>query len=337
MTSTVGGRSPGLALPKSELLEMYRQMVLIRRFEEAAAEQYALGKIAGFLHLYIGEEAVAVGAIHAMDEGDHLVTHYRDHGYALALGLDAGPCMAELFGKSTGLVGGRGGSMHFAAASKNFWGGYAIVSGHLPIAVGLGLASRYLGERRVAVAIFGDGATNAGPFHEAMNLAALWKLPVLFLCENNLYGMGTAVEYASAVREMAKKACAYEMPAERVDGQDVLAVYEATKAALDHCRSNKGPYFLEALTYRFRGHSMADPEMYRTKEEVEEYRRQRDPIVLFRNRLIQEGITVMAELDDIDRDVDDIVAAAVRFADESPEPDPQTVTDHVYAGSARAS
>jgi pyruvate dehydrogenase E1 component alpha subunit len=314
---------------------MYRQMVLIRRFEEAAAEQYALGKIAGFLHLYIGEEAVAVGAIHAMDERDHLVTHYRDHGYALALGLDAGPCMAELFGKSTGLVGGRGGSMHFADARKNFWGGYAIVAGHLPIAVGLGLASRYLDERRVAVAIFGDGATNAGPFHEAMNLAALWKLPVLFLCENNLYGMGTAVEYASAVREMAKKACAYEMPAERVDGQDVLAVYEATKAALDHCRSGKGPYFLEALTYRFRGHSMADPEMYRTKEEVEEYRRQRDPIVLFRDRLIRDRIAVVSELDEIDRDVDDVVAAAVRFADESPEPDPETVTEHVYAGLAR--
>jgi pyruvate dehydrogenase E1 component alpha subunit len=337
MTSTVDGRSPGLALPKSELLEMYRRMVLIRRFEEAAAEQYALGKIAGFLHLYIGEEAVAVGAIHAMDERDHLVTHYRDHGYALALGLDPGRCMAELFGKATGLVGGRGGSMHFADASKNFWGGYAIVSGHLPIAVGLGLASQYLDERRVAVAIFGDGATNAGPFHESMNLAALWKLPVLFLCENNLYGMGTAVEYASAVRELARKACAYDIPAERVDGQDVLAVYEATKAALEHCRSGKGPFFLEALTYRFRGHSMADPEMYRTKEEVEEYRRQRDPIVLFRNRLTQEGIAGTAEFDEIDQEVEEVIAAAVRFAEESPEPDPETVTEHVYAEPVRVS
>jgi pyruvate dehydrogenase E1 component alpha subunit len=259
MTSTVDGQLPGVALPKSELLEMYRLMVLIRRFEEVAAEQYALGKIAGFLHLYIGEEAVAVGAIRAMDPDDHLVTHYRDHGYALALGLDPRRCMAELFGKATGLVGGRGGSMHFADASKHFWGGYAIVAGLLPIAAGLGLASKYLNQRRVAVAIFGDGATNNGAFHEALNFAALWKLPVLFLCENNQYGMGTAVQYASAVREMYRKACAYDIPAERVDGQNVLAVYEAMKRALEHCRSGNGPYFLEALTYRYRGHSMADP------------------------------------------------------------------------------
>jgi pyruvate dehydrogenase E1 component alpha subunit len=331
MTSTVDGQLPGVALPKSELLEMYRLMVLIRRFEEVAAEQYALGKIAGFLHLYIGEEAVAVGTIRAMDPDDHLVTHYRDHGYALALGLDPRRCMAELFGKATGLVGGRGGSMHFADASKHFWGGYAIVAGLLPIAAGLGLASKYLNQRRVAVAIFGDGATNNGAFHEALNFAALWKLPVLFLCENNQYGMGTAVQYASAVREMYRKACAYDIPAERVDGQDVLAVYEATKRALEHCRSGNGPYFLEALTYRYRGHSMADPETYRSKEEGEEWRRHRDPIERFRQQLLAHNVATPEELAALDQAVEEAVAEAVRFADESPEPAPETLTQYVYA------
>ncbi|MBX6754157.1 pyruvate dehydrogenase (acetyl-transferring) E1 component subunit alpha [Thermorudis peleae] len=331
MTSTVDGRSLELSLPKSELLELYRRMVLIRRFEEAAAEQYTLGKIAGFLHLYIGEEAVAVGALHAKAPQDHVLTHYRDHGYALALGLDPKRCMAELFGRADGVVGGRGGSMHFADASKRFWGGYAIVAGLLPIAVGLGLASAYQKQDAVALAFFGDGATNNGAFHESLNFAALWKLPVLFICENNLYGMGTAVQYASAVREMYRKACAYDIPAEQVDGQDVLAVYEATKRALEHCRSGKGPYFLEALTYRFRGHSMADAELYRTKEEVEDFRRQRDPIVLFRAKLLERQVATEDELNAIDEAVAQQIAEAVRFADESPAPAPDTLFDYVYA------
>jgi len=318
-------------LPKSELLEMYRLMVLIRRFEEVAAEQYTLGKIGGFLHLYIGEEAVAVGTIRAMAPEDHLVTHYRDHGYALALGLDPGRCMAELFGKATGLVGGRGGSMHFADASRRYWGGHTLVGDVPPIAAGLAFAAQYLGKPEVVVAIFGEGATNCGAFHEALNLAALWKLPVLFLCENNLYAMGTPVAVASAVPEMARKACAYAIPAEGVDGQDVLAVFEATRRALAHCRSGAGPYFLEALTYRFRGHSMADPETYRIKGEVEDWRRARDPILLFRERLLRAEVVEVAELEALDQAVEKIVADAVCFAEESPEPDPATLTQFVYA------
>lgn len=316
-------------MEKGELLELYRKMLLIRRFEESAAEQYAHGKIGGFLHLYIGEEAIAVGAISAMESRDHLITHYRDHGYAVALGLDTGRLMAELFGKATGVSGGRGGSMHFADVEKHFWGGYAIVAGHIPIAVGLGLASQYMDQGYVVVCIFGDGATNAGAFHESMNLAALWKLPVLFLCENNRYGMGTAVEYASAVRDMVKKAKAYDMPSAQVDGQDVLEMREATKKALDHCRSGKGPFFLEALTYRFRGHSMADPEVYRSKEEVEKFRKD-DPIIRFREKLLKDKVATQAEFDQIAASVDEEVERAVQFAEESPAPEPETLTQFVY-------
>ena len=329
MTSPDGSRTKDLTLGKDDLLHLYRQMVAIRKFEERAAEQYAHGKIGGFLHLYIGEEAIAVGAIDAMEDRDHVVTHYRDHGYAIALGTDPRRLMAELFGRSTGVAGGRGGSMHFADPEHNFWGGYAIVAGHLPIATGLALASQYLEQNYVVLCFFGDGATNNGAFHESLNFASLWKLPVLFICENNQYGMGTAVEYASAVREMAKKAIAYDIPAERIDGQDVLEVREAVKKALDHCRAGNGPFFLEALTYRFRGHSMADPEAYRTKEEVEEWRRE-DPILRFRGKLLAEGVATEDELNAIDSEVDAQMEEAVRFADESPVPDPSTLTDYVY-------
>lgn len=317
-------------MEKADLLDLYRKMVQIRRFEERAAEQYAHGKIGGFLHLYIGEESIAVGAIAALQPQDHVVTHYRDHGYAVALGIDPRLLMAELFGRATGIAGGRGGSMHMADPQRNFWGGYAIVGGHIPIAVGLGLASQYLDRGAVAVCFFGDGATNTGAFHEAMNFAALWKLPVLFVCENNLYGMGTAVEYASAVRDMYKKAAAYEMAAAQIDGQDVLAVYDATKKALDHCRSGSGPFFLETLTYRFRGHSMADPEAYRTKEEVES-RRKDDPILRFRDKLVADNGATDAELQKISAEVDEEMERAVQFADESPVPEPSTLTDYVYA------
>lgn len=329
MTSPDGSRTKDLTLGKDHLLHLYRQMVAIRTFEERAAEQYAHGKIGGFLHLYIGEEAIAVGAIDAMEKRDHVVTHYRDHGYAIALGTDPRLLMAELFGRATGVAGGRGGSMHFADPERNFWGGYAIVAGHLPIAAGLALASQYLEQDYVVLCFFGDGATNNGAFHESLNFASLWKLPVLFICENNQYGMGTAVEYASAVREMARKASAYDIPAERIDGQDVLEVREAVKKALDHCRAGKGPYFIEALTYRFRGHSMADPEAYRSKEEVEQWRRE-DPIRRFRGKLVAEGVATEDELNAIDSEVGAQMEEAVRFADESPVPDPSTLTDHVY-------
>lgn len=316
-------------LEKDELLELYRQMYLIRRFEERSAEQYAYGKIGGFLHLYIGEEAVAVGAIHALGPNDHLVTHYRDHGYALAIGADSGAVMAELFGKETGTTKGRGGSMHLTHVERNFWGGYAIVAGHIPIATGLGLAIQYQEQDAVAMCIFGDGSTNAGAFHEALNMAAVWKLPVIFLCENNLYAMGTAWEYVSAVPQMATKAKAYDITAEVVDGQDVLAMYEVTKRAVEHCKAGKGPYFIEAMTYRFRGHSMADPETYREKEEVEQ-RRDEDPIILFRDQLLEFNKAEQSDFDAIDQAIEDEIERAIKFADESSFPDPSTIHDHVY-------
>lgn len=332
MTSSGRSRTKELAVDKDDLLDLYRKMVQIRMFEENAAEQYARGRIAGFLHLYIGEEATGVGAISAMEDQDHLITHYRDHGYALARGVTPKAAMAELFGKSTGVTHGRGGSMHFSDVSKNFWGGYAIVAGHIPLATGLALASQYQDSGYVVVCIFGDGATNAGAFHEAANLASVWKLPIVFLVENNLYGMGTAVEYVSAVQDMSRKALAYDIQSSRVDGQDVLAVREAMKKALEHCRSGNGPFLLESLTYRYRGHSMADPETYRSKDEVEKFR-QSDPIVLFRDKLLGDGVATQEEFDQIEQDVTDEIAAAVQFAEESPAPDPSTLKEFVYADS----
>ncbi|MFQ5882352.1 MAG: pyruvate dehydrogenase (acetyl-transferring) E1 component subunit alpha [Candidatus Methylomirabilales bacterium] len=320
----------GSGLDKKTLLNFLHQMLLIRKFEDKAAELYARGKIAGFLHLYNGEEAVAVGAISALAENDLIITHYRDHGHAIAKGLDTKRLMAELLGKATGVSKGHGGSMHFFDASLGMYGGWAIVAGHLPLAVGLGLASNLLAKKQVILCIFGDGATNNGYFHEALNMAVLWKVPVVFLCENNLYGMGTAVHRASAVREMYRKAAAYDIPADRVDGMDLLAVREATAKAVGHARRGDGPYFLEAATYRFRGHSMADPVLYRDKSEVEEWK-QRDPIVLFRRKLEAEGILSPQELERIERETDELVAADVRFAEESPEPPLTDLYEDIYA------
>ncbi|MEI2617874.1 MAG: pyruvate dehydrogenase (acetyl-transferring) E1 component subunit alpha [Thermomicrobiales bacterium] len=318
------------SMSKDELLELYRQMVLIRRFEEHSAEQYAFAKIGGFLHLYIGEEAVAVGAIHAMRQQDHLITHYRDHGYALAIGSDPNAVMAELFGRSTGTTGGRGGSMHLIHPERNFWGGYAIVSGHILIGAGIGLALQYQEIDGIAVVIFGDGATNGGAFFEALNMASLWKLPVVFLCENNLYAMGTASEYHSAVPQMATKAAGLGITSEIIDGQDVLAMYEATQRAREYCTAGNGPYFIEAMTYRFRGHSLADPETYRDKDEIEEHRAD-DPISLYRERLLQADKAAQADFDSIDAAIELVVDEAVEFADKSPWPDPSTLRDFVYA------
>lgn len=317
------------AMEQDTLLEFYRQMYLIRRFEERSAEQYAYGRIGGFLHLYIGEEAVAVGAINALTEEDHLVTHYRDHGYALAIGCDPNEAMAELFGKVTGTTKGRGGSMHMVHPERNFWGGYAIVGGHIPLATGIGLALKYQKKDAVSMCIFGDGATNAGAFHESANMAQLWKLPVVFLCENNLYGMGTAVQHASAVPQMLTKAQGHGIAGEIVDGQDVLAVHEATKRAIEHCKSGEGPYFIEAMTYRFRGHSMADPESYRDKEEVEKFRSQ-DPIPMYKNLLLENEIATESDLEDIENAIEQELDEAVEFADNSEFPDPSTLYDYVY-------
>jgi pyruvate dehydrogenase E1 component alpha subunit len=305
-------------------------MLLIRKFEDKSGELYARGKIAGFLHLYNGQEASAVGAISTLAEHDLLITHYRDHGYAIARGLDLNRCMAELLGKATGIVKGHGGSMHFFDVSLGMLGGWAIVAGHLPLAVGLGLASNYLGKQQVVLCVFGDGATNNGYFHEALNMAKLWKVPVVFLCENNLYGMGTAVHRASATLEMSRKAAPHGIPAQRVDGMDVLAVREATTKAVEHARRGDGPFFLEVLTYRFRGHSMADPILYRDKAEVEEWK-QRDPIVIFRQRLEKEGLLSPQEMEQIERETDELVVEAVRFAEESPDPPLTDLYKDIYA------
>ena len=315
---------------KKTLLHFLHQMLLIRKFEDKSAELYARGKIAGFLHLYNGQEASAVGAISTLAEHDLLITHYRDHGYAIARGMDVNRCMAELLGKATGCSKGRGGSMHFFDASLGMYGGWAIVAGHLPLAVGLGLASNYLEKKQVILCIFGDGATNNGYFHEALNMAKLWNVPVVFYCENNLYGMGTAVHRASAVRETHRKASAYDIPAERVDGMDVLAVREATAKAVEHARRGTGPYFLEVVTYRFRGHSMADPVLYRDKSEVEEWKK-RDPILIFRQKLEQEGLLTPQELEQIERETDEMVFEAVRFAEESPDPPLSDLYEDIYA------
>jgi pyruvate dehydrogenase E1 component alpha subunit len=315
---------------KATAVDLLRQMLLIRTFEDKAAEMYAKGRIGGFLHLYNGEEAVAVGAISVLRKDDLVVTHYRDHGHALAKGSDPGRCMAELFGRATGICKGKGGSMHFYDASVGLLGGYAIVAGHLPLAAGLAFAFQYQGKDNVVLCFFGDGATNIGDFHEALNLASLWKLPVVYICENNLYGMGTALRKSSALQEIHKKAAAYGMPGEPVDGMDVFAMREATARAVAAARAGEGPTLLEALCYRFRGHSMADPVLYRKKEEEAPWRA-RDPIVTLRARLERENLLSAQEYTALEKDVTARIEEAARFAEQSPEPAPEELYTDVYA------
>jgi pyruvate dehydrogenase E1 component alpha subunit len=289
-------------------------MLLIRRFEEKAAELYTQGKIRGFLHLYIGEEATGVGCMQALTLEDSVVGTYREHGLALARGLPAGALMAEMFGKANGCSRGRGGSMHFFDAARRFYGGYAIVGGGLPIAVGLALADKLRGIERVTACVFGEGAMAEGEFHESLNLAALWHLPVLFLCENNLYAMGTALERSESQIDLRAKAQSYAVPAEAVDGMDVLAVERAARAAAEVVRGGQ-PYFLELRTYRFRAHSMADPDLYRSKEEIEHWR-ERDPIVLFQQRLRAEGLLGDDDVEAIEASVQTEIDEAVAVAEE---------------------
>ncbi|MGB9483090.1 MAG: pyruvate dehydrogenase (acetyl-transferring) E1 component subunit alpha [Candidatus Dormiibacterota bacterium] len=319
-----------LGLTPAQCRHMYRQMVLIRRFEEHAAEAYAQAKVGGFLHLYIGEEAVAVGALNAGREDDHVLGHYRDHGYALARGCDPKQCMAELFGREDGLCHGRGGSMHLADASRNFWGGYAIVGSHIPIGAGMAYAMQYQKRDQIVLDFFGDGATGNGIFHEGLNMAALWNLPIIFICENNLYGMGATLAEESPVSEMKIKAEGYTMPSVQCDGMDVLSVYAAIQEAAVHCRSGKGPVFVEALTYRFRGHSMADPELYRDKAEVQRWRTQ-DPIPRFGEFCVKHRICSHKELAQINEEVEQQMLDVVAFADQSPWPDPAEVGRGIYA------
>jgi pyruvate dehydrogenase E1 component alpha subunit len=311
---------------------MLRQMLLIRRFEEKTAEAYALGKIGGFCHLYIGQEAVAVGVSAALGPQDYVISSYREHGQALARGVSPRAVMAELCGKATGCSGGKGGSMHLFDAAKRFMGGHGIVGGHLPLATGLAFAIKYRGGDEVCVCFFGEAAVNIGAFHEALNMASVWKLPVIFLCENNRYGMGTAFERVAAVTDVVEHACSYDIAGEIVNGMDVLEVHRAAERAVQRARKGGHPTLLEVRTYRFMGHSMSDPlhGVYRTKDEVEEQKK-KDPISQMVHRMKDDGAIDQAGLDGLDAEVDAEVDDAVRFADESPDPAPDELGHHVLA------
>src|SRR3989442_5716121 len=312
------------------LLGLYRQMLLCRRFEEAAARAYAQGKVRGFLHLYIGQEAVAVGAISAAEPTDYIVATYREHAHYLARTGDARGAMAELFGRATGCSGGRGGSMHLFDACKRFFGGWAIVGGHVPIAAGVAFGSKYRGEPDVTLCFFGDGTANMGAFHEGLALAGLWKLPVVFICENNQYAMGTPLYRTLSVEDVAVRARGYPMDAEIVNGDDVLEVREAVRHAVNRARRESLPIFIEAKTYRFRGHSVADPATYRSKEELRKWM-ERDPIRMLAERIQTLGIATEEQLGTVDDEVKAQVQDAVEFAERTPAPDPDTAGEHVYA------
>ncbi len=316
-------------MDKAKLLDLYYQMVLIRRLEESGAELYQAGKIGGFMHLYIGQEAVSTGLIAARQLQDRVITAYRDHGVAINCGIPVNQVMAELMGKATGISKGRGGSMHMADVTRNFWGGHAIVGAHMPIASGLALGDKYAGRDGVTICMFGEGATNIGYFHEAVNLSKVWTLPILWVCENNVYGMGTSVERASAVSEIQQKAEGYGMVHERVDGMDVLAVYEAARKAIETVRSGSGPEMLEIMTYRFRGHSMGDPERYRKQEEVRKWE-EHDPIGIFHAYLTGNEKIAVDVLEEIEMHAKTDVQKAVEFAEASPEPDLGSLFDNVY-------
>ena len=318
------------ALSHEELIELYRQMILIRRFEEKSAEAYVAGKIGGFCHLYIGQEAVGVGAISAIRKDDYVLSSYREHGLALAKGMSARSIMAELFGKATGCSKGKGGSMHMFDKSLGFLGGHAIVGGQIALATGTAFATKYQGTDQVTLCFFGEAAVNQGAFHESLNMAQLWKLPCIYICENNQYGMGTSLARAMSLSDIAQKACAYEMAAEFVDGMDVLAVREATQRAVERARKDYLPTLLEIRTYRFMGHSMSDPGNYRTRAEIEKYQ-ERDPIKLFSASLLEEKVVEQKALDEIDQKAREEVEDSLRFAEVSPLPEPEELYTDVYA------
>jgi len=317
-------------LNREQLIGLYRQMLLIRRFEEKSAEAYVAGKIGGFCHLYIGQEAVAVGAISAIRQDDYVIASYREHGHALAKGMSARSIMAELFGKATGCSKGKGGSMHMFDKDLGFLGGHGIVGGQIPLATGAAFASMYQGKDQVTLCFFGEAAVNQGAFHESLNMAQLWKLPCIYICENNQYGMGTSLARAMSLSDIAQKGCAYEMASEFVDGMDVLAVREAVQRAVERGRKQSLPTLLEVRTYRFMGHSMSDPGNYRTRAEIEKYQ-ERDPIKLFSASLIEEKVIDEKGLEQIDKQIREEVEDAIRFADESPLPDSDELYTDVYA------
>jgi len=321
MAKAKKGDAPGdvATVPVDELLKYYREMLLIRRFEERAGQMYGMGLIGGFCHLYIGQEAVVIGMQAAITGDDAVVTSYRDHGHMLACGMDPRGVMAELTGRIGGYSKGKGGSMHMFSREKNFFGGHGIVGAQVPIGTGIAFAHRYNGHQRVCLTYFGDGAVNQGQVAESFNMAALWKLPCIYVIENNKYGMGTSVQRAAAGQSLAMRGAAYGIPGEQVDGMDVMAVKAAGEKAVAHAKAGNGPYILEMLTYRYRGHSMSDPAKYRSKEEVDKMRSEHDPITRIRDLLLAQGKTE-DDLKTIDREIRDIVVDAADFAQTSPEP-----------------
>ena len=313
--------APKFNMTPDQELSAYRDMLLIRRFEEKAGQMYGMGLIGGFCHLYIGQEAVVVGMQMAIGEGDQVITGYRDHGHMLACGMDPKGVMAELTGRAAGYSKGKGGSMHMFSREKNFFGGHGIVGAQVPIGTGLAFSNKYRGSDRVCLTYFGDGAANQGQVYESFNMAELWGLPVIYVIENNHYAMGTSVERASAQTDLSKRGLSFNIPGEQVDGMDVRAVKAAGDKAVAWCRAGKGPYILEMLTYRYRGHSMSDPAKYRAKEEVAKMRGEHDPIEQMKNRLLESGKLSEDGIKDIDRKVKAVVADAAEFAQSSPEPD----------------
>lgn len=316
---------------KADLLRFYREMLMIRRFEEKAGQLYGMGLIGGFCHLYIGQEAVVVGMTDARREGDQVITSYRDHGHMLACGMDPNGVMAELTGRADGYSRGKGGSMHMFSQEKRFYGGHGIVGAQVPIGTGLAFANQYRGTDDVSIAYYGDGAANQGQIYESFNIAQVWKLPVVYVVENNQYAMGTSIERSSAETHLHKRGISFNIPGVEVDGMDVVAVRDAGLAALDHCRSGKGPIILEMKTYRYRGHSMSDPAKYRTREEVKEVREHHDPIDHVRAQVLKAKYATEDDLKTIDKEIRGIVNAAAQFAQDSPEPDPAELYTDVLA------
>ena len=330
-TDGKAARAADAAASPELIRQLYRNMLLIRRFEEKAGQLYGMGLIGGFCHLYIGQEAVVTGMQSVLEARDTVITAYREHGHMLACGMDPKGVMAELTGRRTGYSKGKGGSMHMFSRDKNFYGGHGIVGAQIPLGTGIGFAHRYREDGGVCLTYLGDGAVNQGQVYESFNMAALWKLPVVYIIENNKYGMGTSIERASARTDLYDRGGPYGIPGEQVDGMDVLAVREAGARVVDHARSGKGPYILEALTYRYRGHSMSDPAKYRSKEEVSKMRQERDAIDHLRDLMLERKIVDEAALKQVDREVKEIVSEAAEFAQNSPEPDPSELYTDVLA------
>jgi len=328
MTSPAGQPDPAPKFTPEQERHAYREMLLVRRFEEKAAQLYGMGFIGGFCHLYIGQEAVVVGMKMATEDGDQMITTYRDHGHMLVCGMDPKGVMAELTGRRNGYSKGKGGSMHMFSKEKNFYGGHGIVGANVPLGAGIAFANKYRGEKRICMTFFGDGAANQGQVYETFNIAKLWKLPVIFIVENNKYAMGTAIERAAATTDFSHRGLSFDIPGEQVNGMDVRAVHEASARVAKWVRDGNGPYILEMLTYRYRGHSMSDPAKYRTREEVQKMREEQDPIEQVRKRLLDGGIASEDDLKAIDGEIRQIVNAAAEFAQNDPEPDPaELLTD----------